>query len=360
MTSASPGVGGQGAWPGVDALEAQLTIFGDLGDAPDGVLAIPFLPQLAERGPGADPVGRTCALLPEPPVELGPHGWRLADHGGMDLERARGFWREDLDALAIAANGYAGPLSVQLVGPWTLAATLYLARGDRVLADRGAVREVTLALAEAAGAHVAHVRALVPGADVVVQLDEHLLGAVRAGVLPTFSGYSRLRAVPGPDLAEGLRTVLDAVRAAGASSVVQVGSGWVGIEPVAVAGAGGIGLDLAASGAAGGSAAPWNAQGWELIARAVERGMGLWTGLPPTKVSQCSGPEVRALAEVVTVPWRRIGLPVADLDRVVLTTADGSGAGVPGAGAPEGPDHARAELGNLARAAEILAELSRG
>jgi hypothetical protein len=107
------------------------------------------------------------------------------------------------EALAIAAAGYSGPLAVTVTGPWTLAADLYLARGDRVLSDPGAVREVVQALAVAVGDHVAQVRRQVPGADVVVQLDEPLLAQVGAGVLPTFSGYSRLRAVPGPDLVDG-------------------------------------------------------------------------------------------------------------------------------------------------------------
>ena len=99
------------------------------------------------RGPGADPVGRTGALLDQLPVELGPHGWRLADHGGVDLERAQAFWREDLDALAISAASFDGELSVQVLGPWTLSAALYLARGDRVLTDSGAVRELGESLA---------------------------------------------------------------------------------------------------------------------------------------------------------------------------------------------------------------------
>ncbi|WP_083649263.1 hypothetical protein [Cellulosimicrobium sp. CUA-896] len=176
-----PAVSGLGPWPGgqdADALQAQLTVLGDLAELPTGVRGVPFLVQLPARGPGADATGRAAALLPGMPVELGPHGWKLADHAGADERRAEAFRREDLEALAIAAAGYAGPLALAVRGPWTLAAELYLARGDRVLSDHGAVRDLVEAFAAGVADHVGEVRRQVPGADVVVQLDEPLLAQV--------------------------------------------------------------------------------------------------------------------------------------------------------------------------------------
>lgn len=342
MTRAS----GLGAFPGSDPLEAQLAVLDHLSDVPFGVQGLPFVVQLADRGPWADPVGRTVALLDGLPGEIGPHGWKLADRPGGDDRRARGLVREDLAALAIAGHGYDGPLTVSVVGPWTLAATLYLARGDRVLADRGAVRELAASLAAGLTQHVADLREQVPGVgDVVVQLDEQLLGQVAAGVLPTFSGFSRLRAVPGPDLVEGLRPVLDAVHAAGASSVVHVGPASVGIAPAVLAGAQGVGLDVG----------PWNERTWETVARAVERGTTFWAGLPRAKVSQCSGPEVSPVADALSVPWRRVGLPVAGLADVVLTTSNAWAAqGL--RPAPPTVQQARDELVTLVRTAALVAE----
>ncbi|QAY63171.1 hypothetical protein ET495_07880 [Xylanimonas allomyrinae] len=337
------GVSGHGPWPGAehDELEAQQTVLGDLAELPAGVDAVPFLTQLASRGPGADAVGRTAALLAELPVELGPHGWRLTAHAGLDQRRAEGFLREDLGALAIAAHGYSGPLAVEVVGPWTLAATLWAARGDRVLADVGARRDLSLALAEGVRAHLAAVRAQVPAlGDVVVQLAEPRLGAVHAGVLPTFSGYSRLRAVPGPDVVEGLRPVIEAVHDAGARAVVHLGDTWAGLPPVVLAGADAVGLDVGAIG--------WQERAWELVARAVERGIGLWAGLPPVQVSQCAGPMLGELVRLVDEPWRRVGLPASSLDGVTLLAAP--------RGAPAGVDAHRAELANLGRVGEALAE----
>lgn len=343
-------VSGPGPWPGgegADVLEAQLTVLGDLAALPTGVRGVPFLVQLPGRGPGADTTGRAAALLPGMPVELGPHGWKLADHAGADERRADAFRREDLEALAIAAAGYAGPLALAVRGPWTLAAELYLARGDRVLSDRGAVRDLVEALAAGVADHVAEVRRQVPGADVVVQLDEPLLAQVGAGVLPTFSGYARLRAVPGPDLVEGLRPVLDAVRGAGATTVVHVGAARSGVAPAVLAGAEAVGL------APGGS---WDEPLWETVARTVERGVGLWFALPPARVSQCAGPALGELADLVGVPWRRIGLPAAGLDDVTLIGAPRDVGAGPGRTVAGTPDEHRALLANLGRVAEVLAE----
>ncbi|MFC8597591.1 MULTISPECIES: uroporphyrinogen decarboxylase/cobalamine-independent methonine synthase family protein [unclassified Isoptericola] len=338
-------VSGHGPWPGGarDELVAQQTVLDDLASLPTGVDPVPFLAQLTGRGPGADPVGRTAALLAEMPVELGPHGWKLADHPGVDLRRAETLLREDLSALAVAAVGHTGPLAVEVVGPWTLAAELWSARGDRVLADAGARRDLSLALAEAVRTHLATVRVQVPGATPVLQLTEPLLGQVHAGVLPSFSGFSRLRAVAGPDVVDGLRPVVDAAHDAGARVVVHLGGTWVGVPPVALAGADAVGIALADLGPGG-----WNERAWELLARATERGVGLWAGLPPATVSQCSGPQLGELVRLVAEPWRRVGLPAAGLADVTLLAAPRRRL--------EPVDTHRAELANLGRVAEALGE----
>lgn len=338
-------VSGHGPWPGGerDVLEAQQTALGELGEVPTGVAAVPFLTQLPQRGPGADALGRTAVRLTELPVELGPHGWKLTERPGADARRAAAYWREDLGALAVAAHGYTGPLTVEMLGPWTLAAQLWSARGDRVLADSGARTDLALALAESLRELVSDIVAQVPGAEMTVQLAEPLLGQVHAGVLPTFSGFSRLRAVAGPDIVAGLEPVLAAVRDAGARSVVHLGSTWVGVPPVVLAGADALGLDLADVGPGG-----WNERAWELVARAMERGTELWAGLPPVQVSQCAGPALGELAELVALPWRRIGLPAAALADVTLLAAPRQALG--------STDAHRAELANLGRVAELLAE----
>ena len=72
--------------PGTDPAEATRVVAGELPD-------FPFLPELPDRGPGADVVGRTAGLLIDIPVEVTPRGWRLAERPGRDLARARSMLR---------------------------------------------------------------------------------------------------------------------------------------------------------------------------------------------------------------------------------------------------------------------------
>ena len=123
-------------------------------------------------------IGRAASLLVELPVDLQPSGWRFTDRRGCDARRAASLWTEDLDELAAAYDGYAGPLKVQVAGPWTLAASIELRPGERAVTDEGAAREIVESLAEGLRRHVSDVRRLVPGADVILQVDEPSLTAV--------------------------------------------------------------------------------------------------------------------------------------------------------------------------------------
>lgn len=306
---------GLGSWPGTDVAEALAVVRGEL-TGPGG---LPHLPELPGRGPGADLVGRALARLVAMPVDLQPAGWRLVDHPGRDQARADAFWREDLDRLAHAFDGYAGPLKVQVAGPWTLAASVWLPRGERAVVDKGAVRDVVASSAEAVALLVADVVRLVPGAQVVVQLDEPALPAVLQGRLPTASGYGRLRAVPPADVRHGLAHVLDAAHAAGARTAVHCCAPDVPVGLLRDAGAQAVSVDVGLLDSAG----------WESVAASVEQGMRLWAGVVPTTGVQQS---TTAFADAVTVPWRDVGLDLAGLARVAVTPTCGlAGASPPGA-----------------------------
>ncbi len=160
--------------PGEDAREAARTVVGS-------VEALPFLPELPARGPGADMIGRTLGMLVELYARVEPSGWRFGDRPGRDTRRARSWLREDLDALEEFTQGYEGPLKVQAVGPWTLAAAVELRGGEAALSDPGACRDLTASLAEGLRQHVADVARRVPGAQVFLQLDEPSLTAVLLG-----------------------------------------------------------------------------------------------------------------------------------------------------------------------------------
>ena len=163
-----------------------------LGEAPD----LPYLPELPERGAEAGMIGRTLATITDLGFDLQPAGWRLTDTPGIDHRRARSLLAHDLDHLEEQTQDFHGVLKVQLAGPWTLAATVEKPRGDKVLSDHGARRELAQALAEGVAAHLADVRRRVDAEHVVVQLDEPALPAVLAGSVPTASGFGRHRIGP--------------------------------------------------------------------------------------------------------------------------------------------------------------------
>lgn len=318
---------GIGSWPGTDVGEALAVVRGELEQ-------LPHLTELPARGPGADLIGRAAARLVELPVDLQPSGWRLVDRPGRDLARAQAFWREDLERFAETFDGYAGRLKVQLAGPWTLAASLQLARGERALTDAGAVRDLIQSSRESVASLVSEVTRLVPGAEVVLQLDEPSLPAVLDGRLPTVSGYGRVPAVAAPEVREGLAAVLAAARDAGASTVVHCCAGDAPLALLRESGAGAVSLDITLL----------DATGWESVAAGVEAGVALWAGVVPTAAAL---PGTGQVADVLSTRWRDVGLPVADLAGVVVTPT----CGLAGA-SPEG---ARAAL---RRAVEVAAELT--
>lgn len=348
-------VTGTGPWPGPDVLAAQRAVLDEVTAVPSGITGIPWTVRLPSRGPLGSGAATTAGLLVDLPVELGPHGWQLADRPGHDLFRLRADAREDLDALAVAALGYDGPLVVPVCGPLTLAASLYLARGDRAVGDTGAVAELAESLAAGVVARVAELRRVVPGARPLVLLHEPLLAQVVAGVLPSFSGYARLRPVPAPVAAGHLGVVVGALRAAEVDAVVHLGAAAGLLRAVRSTGVVGIGLTVAGL----------DEQAWERVAEVVEDGAALWAQLPPATVSSCAGPDVRAQADAVVEPWRRVGLPVSRLSGVTLLApgaqgADGDATGG-GAGRPANDDRAaRSALATAAQTALLLAERGEG
>jgi hypothetical protein len=334
--------------PGTNPAEAMRVVAGELPD-------VPHLPELPDRGPGADITGRTAGLLVEIPVEVSPRGWRLAERPGRDLARARTMLSSDLDVMEEVLDGYRGLVKVQLCGPWTLAATLELPRTLNVaIADPGAVADLTASLAEGAAAHVAEIVKRLPGAQVAVQFDEPALPAVAGGEVPTASGLSRLRPVEPEVLRDRLAQVLSAVRG---YTVVHSRATSVPFGLIRTAGADALSFDLSQL-----------RRGEEdRIAEAAEAGLGLLLGAVPAVPEPAPGSggpqpgrgpagpgdgsaEARQTAERVIRLWHRLGLPLATCpDQVVITPAGGLAAA--------SPAYARAALTQCREAASMLAEL---
>lgn len=320
---------GIGSWPGTDVAEALRVVAGELAD-------LPHLPELPARGPGADLVGRAAARLVDLPVDLQPSGWRLVDRPGRDQARAAAFWREDLDRMAHTFDGRQGPLKVQLAGPYTLAASLWLPRGDRAVSDPGARRDLVASTAAAVAELVRDVVRLVPGAQVVLQLDEPSLPAVLGGRLRSASGFGVLRAVAPAEVREGLAMVLGAARRAGADTAVHCCADDVPLGLLHLAGAGALAVDTALLGHAG----------WDALAEAVEAGTRLWAGILPTAGELPSAAAATALAR----SWREVGLAAELLREVVITPSCGL--------AGSDPDSARATLARAVEVARAVTEVS--
>jgi methionine synthase II (cobalamin-independent) len=197
---------GIGSMPGTDPAEAIRIVVDELPD-------FPFLPELPNRGPGADMVGRTAALLVDIPVETTAGGWRIAERPGRVMRTARSMLSNDLDTMEEQLAGYEGPLKISLTGPWTVAASIELAKTlNPALSDVGAVNDLTASLAEAVTTHVSDVAKRVPGANLIVQFDEPSLTAVINGEVPTASGLSRIAAPDQAVISDRLGTVLAAAR----------------------------------------------------------------------------------------------------------------------------------------------------
>ncbi|GAA2236812.1 methionine synthase [Streptomyces nogalater] len=322
-----PGATGVGSLPGTDAREAAKTATGSFED-------FPFLAELPARGPGADMIGRTAGMLVELYARVEPSGWRIGDRPGRDTRRARSWLVEDLDALEEFTQGYAGDLKVQAVGPWTLAAALELRNGEAALSDPGACRDLAASLAEGLRLHLAEVRRRVPGARLVLQLDEPSLTAVLRGQVRTASGYRTHRAVDRQVVEATLRNV---VAAHGGPVIVHSCAPDVPFALLRRAGAAAVSFD----------AALLTERDDDLIGEAVEAGTRLFAGVVPGTDGPLSDPAGSVMG--VRTLWRRLGLHPGLLAEAVTVTP---ACGLAGAS----PAYARRALAHCVQAARSLAD----
>jgi len=298
---------GIGSLPGEDYAESAAMVLGTLDD-------LVFVPELPARGVAAQMVGRSLAVLDGLGADLQPAGWRLLDASGVDHRRARSLLAQDLDVLEEVAQDREGTVKQQVAGPWTLAATVELQRGEKVLSDHGARRDLAHALASGVGDHVASLRRRFPRSPLVVQVDEPALPAVLAAQVPTSSGFGRYRTVDLPEADALLRLVVDAVRDAGAMPVAHCCAPAVPVSLLRGAGFDAVAFDLGlVEAATGGGADAW--------AEAFEAGTDLWVGaLPSTDVAFDPAAARRRIED-----WTgRLGFGEdAWHDRVVITPACG-------------------------------------
>ncbi|MCX5439793.1 methionine synthase [Streptomyces sp. NBC_00569] len=318
---------GVGSMPGGDAREAAKTVTGSVEE-------FPYLAELPARGPGADMIGRTTGLLVELYARVEPSGWRLGDRPGRDTRRARSWMGEDLDALEEFTQGYQGPLKVQAVGPWTLAAALELRNGEVALSDEGACRDLAGSLAEGLRLHLDDVHRRIPGAEIVLQLDEPSLIAVLRGQIKSASGYRTHRAVDRQLVESTLREVLSVHDG---PVVVHSCAPDVPFALLRRAGADAISFDFSLL----------TERDDDAIGEAVEAGTRLLAGVVPGTDGPLSDPAGSVMG--VRTLWRRLGLNPGSLAESVTLTPS---CGLAGAS----PAYARAALAHCVRAARSLAD----
>lgn len=285
-----------GSLPGTDIGEAIKMVLGELPD-------LPYLPELPERGPGADMIGRSAGLLVDLPVQLYAARWQFVGRAGRDMRRIADLRERDLDAWTEQATGYDGTFKVQVAGPWSMAASVELRTGGAALRDPGAVRDLAASLGEGLRRHVAELAARVPGARLLLQLDEPTLPAVLAGRVPTESGLNML---PAPDHAVAVETLRQVIDSAGVPVVVHCCAPDPPVTLLQQAGARAVAVDLNLL------------TQLDPIGEALEAGVGVFAGAFDAR------DRVRAdagqVADRVRRWWSELGFSAARLARQVVVT----------------------------------------
>jgi len=216
------------------------------------------------------------------------------------------FATRDLDTLTAQAAGYASAFKVQAAGPWTLAASLQLPVGGALLRDPGAVRDLTGSLAEGLRAHVADVAARLPGATILLQLDEPSLPAALAGRVPTESGLGSLHPVEAETARDALRAIVDAVAV---PVVAHCCAPDVPVRLLADSGAAAVALDLD------------HVPDLDALGEALDQGLGLVAGAADPRAAAPSPVEVAARVREL---WHRLGFAAERLPgQVVVSPACG-------------------------------------
>ena len=185
---------------------------------------------------------------------------------------------------------------------------------------------------------MAALRRRFPAATVVVQLDEPSLPAVRAGRLPTASGFGSVAAVPDPDLSGVLRGVL---QGAGAPAGVHCCAANAPLYVIQEAGAEFVSVDLTVL----------DERSDDPLGELIEAGVHVLLGVVPSLEPPTAHPPttVRSAADPARALWRRLSFPAERLAAQVTLTPT---CGLAGAS----PDWARTALTRAREAARSLAE----
>lgn len=314
-------------FPGTGARRAAELLAAELLSAGGASPHLAALPELPARGHHATLLGRAVAQLSELYAELTSYGWRLTQRPGADHQRAVQLLRADVDTLADVRGERAelhgeapSPLKLEVLGPVSLAARLALPGGEKVLIDHGARRDLAESLASGVAGHVEHVRRTCASERLTVVLEETGYGRVRAGEVPTVSGYRAIRSLPRDEARAMVGVVVEALRTAGADEVLLD----LGGPPAAEHAEDFRGRDSSRVDGFGISVPELRGVDWERVAELTESGAHWLAGLlRPAETSREALPQVRALAARLTEPWQALGMPASSLEAFTATSFSG-------------------------------------
>lgn len=280
---------GVGSMPGASAEESSSIVANELP-------VLPHVVELPDRGVGADMIGRAVGMLVDIHGEVVPSGWRISRRPGRDNSRAKDFLAWDADAVQ---QHYAGAewVKVQVCGPWTLAAMLEVPSGHRALTDSGAVDDLVDSLAEGLSAHIAEIAARVPGAGIVVQIDEPALPTVLSGNLPTASGFGMVSAVSAVRAIEVLSRLTDSL--GDRPSIAHSCHPGAPLRLLRASGFDALSVDLTVLGSTAAALDP--------IGEAIETGAILLAGVVPSVAPAASRAPLRSWATPLLQTWDRLG-----------------------------------------------------
>lgn len=197
---------GIGEFPGTDIHLAADII---TGETPD----FPHLPQLSERGLGADAVGRSAAIIRHLSIDRGPRAWVLRDRPQLLTRRSWDLLEADLDACEETWGTRLPSLKTQVMGPWSLAASIEMTNGHLVLSDAGARRDLSEALADGIAQHCAELARRFEDPAIHVQLDEPLIAQIAAGRIRGTTDFDELPPIRQEDLAQLIGRIAEKLRA---------------------------------------------------------------------------------------------------------------------------------------------------
>lgn len=301
-------------------LQALLRLRALLGDDPEEQIgARLYLPVALGTEPADHLLPASLSLLAGATGDLASYGWRVGAGAGAAWLRSRELRERTVEDARIALLGYEGPLASTVLGPLTLAAATYLPGGERALADRGAVRDLPLLLAEGLAEHRAVVRDRVPGAVPALLVREDAVAAVHAGRIPTVSGYRRHAPLAAPEIGARWQDLREAL---GAAMGAPTGAPTLALPPEAdliraARAAGWTRLAFAPAavptlGNEAGTAA------WEALAEAHDAGIALELVVDPSRIEHD--------LETFAAAWTRLGHPVAAARGLTLIAHPRAGA----------------------------------